>query len=123
MIERMQGIGNQGPYSQGVIVGPWVYTSGHIPLIPTTGELITGTIEEQTEQVLKNLQAVLEQCGATLTQVVKVTVFLTDMGEFARFNAVYTQFFASERPARSCVAVAALPRGVHVEIEAVAYVG
>lgn len=82
-----------------------------------------GSIEDQTRQVLHNLQVVLSSCGAQLTQVVKVTVFLTDMADFSRFNSVYGEIFVTERPARSCVQVAALPRGVSVEIEAVAYLG
>jgi len=123
MIERIQGLGNQGPYSQGVRVGGWVYTSGQIPVVPETGELIVGSITQQAEQVFSNLQAVLTQCGADLTQVVKVTVFLTDMDDFIEFNQVYAQFFPTDRPARSCVQVAALPRGVAVELETVAFTG
>jgi len=123
MIERIQGLGNQGPYSQGVRVGDWVYTSGQIPVVPETGEIITGSITQQADQVFKNLRSVLGQCGVDLAQVVKVTVFLTDMDDFAEFNLAYAQIFTTERPARSCVQVAALPRGVAVEIEVVAFTG
>ncbi|WP_218082525.1 RidA family protein [Anthocerotibacter panamensis] len=121
MIQRVQGQGNQGPYSQGVIVDGWVYTSGQIPVVPETGAILSGPIEEQARQVFSNLKSVLSQCGCNLSQVVKVTVFLTDMGDFAAFNTVYSEFFTQDRPARSCVQVAALPRGVSVEIEAVGY--
>jgi len=123
MIERIQGTGNQGPYSQGVIVGEWVYTSGQIPVIPGSGEIVTGSIEAQAQQALANLRTVLESCGVTVAQVVKVTVYLTDLGDFARFNQVYMDFFAGVRPARSCVQVAALPRGVSIEVEAIAHRG
>ncbi|WP_287129445.1 Rid family detoxifying hydrolase [Candidatus Cyanaurora vandensis] len=122
-IERIQGIGNQGPYAQGVRVGDWVYTSGQIPMVPTTGLVLTGPITIQAPQVFANLQAVLAECGADLTQVVKVTVYLTDLADFAQFNEVYAQVFATDRPARACVQVAALPRGVAVEVEAIAYTG
>ena len=123
MIERFQGIGNQGPYSQGVMVQGWVFTSGQIPLVPATGALVTGSISEQTRQVLDNLTEVLAACGATRSQVVKTTVYLTDLGDFSAFNAVYAEYFPADRPARACVQVAALPRGVNVEVEAVAFVG
>ncbi len=122
-MKRIQGSGNQGPYSQVVIVGSWVYTSGQIPIEVTTGNVVGETITEQARQTFYNLQGVLAQAGADLTQVVKVTVFLTNLRDFAAFNHVYAEFFPSDRPARSCVQVAALPRDVTVEIEAVAYLG
>jgi 2-iminobutanoate/2-iminopropanoate deaminase len=111
-----------GPYSQGVRVGNLVYTAGQIALDPATGQLIDGGIEVQTERVLLNLQAVLEAAGSSLAQVVKTTVFLADMGEYAAMNGVYGRFFPPDQspPARSAVQVVALPLGVRVEIEAVA---
>ena len=108
-----------GPYSQAKIVGNFVFTSGQIPLCPVTGEVVGATIEEQTTQVCKNLAAVLEAAGSGLDKVIKTTCFLADMADFAAFNGVYTQFF-TEKPARSCVAVKALPKGVLVEVEAIA---
>jgi 2-iminobutanoate/2-iminopropanoate deaminase len=114
-----------GPYSQGVRVGNFVYTAGQIPLDPATGQLVEGGIETQTERVLLNIQAVLAAAGSSLDQVVKTTVFLTDMADFQAMNGVYGRFFPPDQapPARSTVAVVALPLGVRVEIEAVALVG
>ncbi len=111
-----------GPYEQAVVAGGMLYSSGQIPLEPKTGQVTGESIEEQTKQVMDNLKAVLEAGGASLESVVKVTVFLTDMGEFKRFNEVYGGYFPENRPARSTVQVAALPRGVKVEAEAVAVV-
>ena len=111
-----------GPYSQAIATGELVYTSGQIPLDPATGDVVTGGIEAETEQVIKNLSAVLTAAGSGLDAVIKTTCFLKDMGDFARFNAVYEKYFVG-KPARSCVAVAALPKGVSVEIEAVAVRG
>jgi len=108
-----------GPYSQAVIENGFIFTSGQIPLVPETGEIVNGGIKEQAEQVIKNLKAVLTAAGSELTDVVKTTCFLTDMGDFAAFNEVYAQHFIG-KPARSCVAVLALPKGAEVEIEAVA---
>ncbi|MGZ4031173.1 MAG: RidA family protein [Tumebacillaceae bacterium] len=105
-----------GPYSQAVKVGNFLFTSGQIPLLPN-GELLTGTIQEQTHQVFKNLQAVLAEAGATLNDVVKATVFIKDMNQFGDINAVYAEYFSDHRPARSTVEVARLPRDVGVEIE------
>ncbi len=108
-----------GPYSQGMILGNLLFSSGQIPLSPETGE-VTGTdIITQTEQVILNLRAVLEAGGASLTSVIKTTCFITDMAHFADFNAVYSKFFTGN-PARSCVAVKQLPKNVLVEIEAIA---
>ncbi len=120
-MQRIRGLGNQGPYSQGVIVGPWVYTSGQIPLIPETGVLVSPEITAQTRQALTNLQSILQQCGVQLTDVVKVTIYLTDLAHFALVNGVYAEFFSTDLPARSCVQVAALPKGVGIEVEAIAY--
>ncbi len=111
-----------GPYSQAIRVGNMIFTSGQIPLHPQTGEIVGATAAEQARQVLQNLQAVLQAAGASLQNVVKTTIFLTDLGQFAAVNAVYAEFFPDNPPARSTVQVAALPRGVQVEIEAVAVV-
>ena len=111
-----------GPYSQAVRVGRLVYTAGQIALDPATGQVIEGGIEEQTRQVLTNLQAVLEAAGAGLDTVMKTTVFLQDIAEFGAMNAVYAEFCPENPPARSAVQVAALPLGVRVEIEAGALV-
>ncbi len=108
-----------GPYSQAVAYGGLVFTSGQIPLLPD-GSLVEGDIEAQTRQVLANLAAVLEAAGSSLEQVLKCTVFLKDLDDFAAMNAVYSEVFLSEQPARSTVQVAKLPLDVRVEIEAVA---
>ncbi len=108
-----------GPYSQGISFGSVVYTSGQIPVNPQTGE-IPATIEEQTAQSLRNAQAVLEAAGFTMDNVVKTLVFLSDLGEFAAMNEVYASFFQQPYPARSCVQVAAIPKGAKVEIECIA---
>lgn len=108
-----------GPYSQAICVGNMIFTSGQIPINPATGDVEAVTIEEQTEQVCKNLSAVLEAAGTSLENVVKTTCFLQDMADFAKFNEVYAKYF-TEKPARSCVAVKALPKGVLVEVECIA---
>ena len=112
-----------GPYSQVVKVGPWVFCSGQLGMDPETGELVPGGIEAETRQALTNLQYVLEAAGASLDHVVKVTVFLQDIGDFAKMNEVYSTFFRAPYPARAAVQVAALPKGARVEIEAIAYLG
>lgn len=109
-----------GPYSQAIIGGGLVFASGQIAIDPTTGELNTGSIEDQTRQVLKNLAAVLEAAGSSMDKVVKTTVFLQDMNEFSRMNQAYGEGFRAPFPARATVQVARLPRDVRVEIEAVA---
>ena len=109
-----------GPYSQAVKAGNTLYLSGQIGMIPATGELVSADVKEQTAQALNNLKAVLAAAGATPANVVKTTVFLTDMADFQAVNAVYAETFSSDAPARSCVAVAALPKGARVEVEAVA---
>ncbi|MCS6829724.1 MAG: RidA family protein [Armatimonadota bacterium] len=111
-----------GPYSQAIRAGNLVFTSGQIPLHPETGEIVGDTAAEQARQVLLNLQAVLQAAGASLQDVVKTTIFLTDLAQFAAVNAVYAEFFSERPPARSTVQVAALPRGAQVEMEAVAVV-
>lgn len=108
-----------GPYSQAIVTGGMVFTSGQIAINPQTGEVETTTIEEQTEQVCRNLKAVLEAAGSSLEKVVKTTCFLQSMDDFAAFNAVYGNYF-TEKPARSCVAVKTLPKNVLVEIDAIA---
>ena len=108
-----------GPYSHAVETGGLLFTSGQIPILPATGELIDGGIKEQAEQVIKNLKTVLASAGSDLEHVVKTVCFLTDMANFAAFNEVYAVHFTG-KPARSCVAVRALPKGALVEIEAIA---
>ena len=110
-----------GPYSQGIILNGIAFFSGQIPLSPETGEVVGTTIEEQTEQVMKNIKALLESQGAEFTDVVKTTCFLADMGDFAAFNEVYAKYFTG-KPARSCVAVKALPKGVLCVVETIAAV-
>ncbi len=109
-----------GPYSQATIVGDLVFTAGQVALDPATGTVIEGGIEAQTARVLENLAAVLAAAGSSLSQVAKTTVFLTDMADFPAMNQVYAQAFGDHKPARATVAVAGLPLGVRVEIEAVA---
>ena len=109
-----------GPYSQAIKAGGFVFASGQIPIDPQTGDFVAGGIAEQTEQVLKNLSAVLEASGSSLAQVVKTTVFLADMKEFVAMNDVYGRFFTSAPPARATVAAAGLPKDARVEIEAIA---
>jgi len=111
-----------GPYSQAVIMNGFAFLSGQIPLDPATGQLIQGDIAAQTERVLENLKAVLAACGSSLEQVVKTTVFVKDMGEFAQMNEVYARYFPSNPPARATVEAARLPRDVRVEIECIAAV-
>jgi len=111
-----------GPYSQAVVVDGWIFCSGQIPLDPADGEVVGGEVSLQTERVMKNLAAVLQAGGASLEMVVKTTVFLVDMADFAAMNEVYGRHFGDHQPARATVAVAGLPRGVRVEIECVARV-
>lgn len=111
-----------GPYSQAILTGSMLYTSGQIPIDPATGEVVAGAITEQTEQVCKNMAAVLEAAGTSFDNVVKTTCFLADMADFAAFNEVYAKYFVS-KPARSCVAVKTLPKNVLCEVEVVATVG
>ena len=109
-----------GPYSQAVVAGEWVFASGQIPIDPGTGELIDGGIAEQTDRVLKNLAAVLQEAGVSLDRVVKTTVYLADMATFGDMNEVYAEHFGDHRPARATVQAAALPKNVGVEIDAIA---
>jgi len=111
-----------GPYSQAIRTDSLIYTAGQIALDPATGELVSGSIEEQTRQVLSNLLNVLEAAGSSLEHVIKTTVFLKDMNDFPKMNSIYAEFFGENPPARSTVAVAGLPKGGLVEVEAVALV-
>jgi len=111
-----------GPYSQAIRLGNMLYTAGQVALDPKTGEIVPGGIEEQTRQVIMNLAAVLEAAGTNFSHVVKTTVFLQDMSDFTRMNAIYSGAFPHEPPARSTVQVAALPKGGRVEIECIALV-
>lgn len=109
-----------GPYSQAIVANGFVFCSGQIPLNPATGELNTGTIEEQTQQVITNIIAVLEAAGSSLARVIKATVFLQDMNDFSRMNEVYARYMPAPFPARSTVQAARLPRDAKVEIEVIA---
>ncbi len=109
-----------GPYSQGVRIGNFLFTSGQIALDPATGEMCSGEIEQETEKTLQNIEAILKADGLSLGHVVKTTVYLADLNHFARMNQVYERFFPANKPARACVQVAALPKGAKVEIDAVA---
>ena len=108
-----------GPYSQGIVLDNIVFTSGQIAINPSNGEIVGTTIEEQTEQVMKNLQAILSEAGTDMTKVVKTTCFIADMGDFAAFNEIYGKYFTT-KPARSCVAVKTLPKNVLCEVEVIA---
>ena len=108
-----------GPYSQGIVAGNFVFASGQLPLNPATGDM-PGDITEQAKQSLTNLKAILEEGGAGMDTVVKVTIFLADIADFAKVNEVYSTFFTAPFPARSCFAVAAIPKGARIEIEAIA---
>ena len=110
-----------GPYSQAIVAGGVLYTSGQIPVNPETNAIAGNTIEEQAEQVMKNLGAVLAEAGTTFEKVVKTTCFIADMGDFAKFNEIYAKYF-TEKPARSCVAVKTLPKNVLCEVEVIAVV-
>jgi 2-iminobutanoate/2-iminopropanoate deaminase len=114
--------GAVGPYSQGIRTDQFVFTAGQIPLDPATGSLVEGPIEDQTRRVLDNVRAVLQAAGSGLDRVVKMTVFMTDFGDFKRMNAVYAEYFPDAPPARSAVQVSALPLGVDIEMEAIALI-
>jgi len=109
-----------GPYQQGIRLGDWVFTSGQIALDPATGNFLAGEIEQETELTLKNIEAILQAAGLSMDHVVKATVYLADMNDFARMNRVYEKSFANSKPARACVQVAALPKGAKVEIDVIA---
>ncbi|UCE13564.1 MAG: hypothetical protein JSV04_15470 [Candidatus Heimdallarchaeota archaeon] len=122
VIKTDQGTPPGGHYSQGIRVGNFLFTAGQIAYNPETDELVTGSIEEETRQVMKNLSAIARAAGTSLSNTVKTTVFLTDMRLFARFNAAYAEFFPESPPARSTIHVGPLLREVHLEIEAIFYV-
>ncbi len=125
-MERLVGVSTEkapraiGPYAQGMAAGGFLFLSGQIPLDPSTGEMVQGPIEGQAARVLENLKAVLEAAGSSLDRVVRTTVFLTDLRDFDSMNAVYARYFGSNRPARSTVQVAALPKGARLEIDCIA---
>lgn len=108
-----------GPYSQAIEVNGMIYTSGMIPINPQTGELVTGSVEEQAEQAFSNLKALIEASGSSMDKVVKTVVFIQNMDDFGKINAIYEKYFAEPYPARSCVEVARLPKDVALEVEAV----
>ena len=110
-----------GPYSQAIRIGDFLYTSGQIALNPDTMEMMNGEIEEQTERVLKSIEAILKVDCLSMAHVIKTTVYLTDLGEFSRMNQVYEKFFEKTKPARACVQVAALPKGAKIEMDAIAH--
>lgn len=109
-----------GPYSQAIDCGDLVFLSGQIPLVPQTGHVAEGGLEAQAHQMFANIKAVLAEAGMDFSNVVKTTVFMTDLGQFAAFNAIYAEYFKAPYPARSCVEVSALPKGVLVECELIA---
>ena len=109
-----------GPYSQAIDTGAFIFTSGQIPIEPSTGQVVNGGIKEQTAQVLENLKNVLEAAGSGMEKVIKTTVFIKDLSDFSAMNEVYAKYFSEPYPARSCVEVNRLPKGVLIEIEAVA---
>jgi len=109
-----------GPYSQGILAGNTVYVSGQLPIVPATGELLRGSIADQTRQALGNIRAILAEAGCAMADVVKTTVLLRDIADFAEMNAAYAEFFPESAPARACFQVAALPKGADLEIECVA---
>ncbi len=109
-----------GPYSQAIMVSDLIFVSGQLPIVPETGELLNGTIAEQTEQSIENIKAILAEAGYTLADIVKTTIFVRDMGKFAEINAAYAKVLGDLRPARSCVEVSALPKNAEIEIECIA---
>jgi 2-iminobutanoate/2-iminopropanoate deaminase len=123
VITTTEAPGAVGPYSQAIAIDGVVFTAGQIPVNPATGKIEAETIEDQTRQVLSNIDAVLRAAGSGLHRVVKMTVFMTDLGDFQAMNGVYAEFFPSTPPARSAVQVVALPLGVQIEMEAVALTG
>ena len=121
IIETSQAPSAIGPYSQGVSVDGFLYTSGQIALNPENMEMMNGQIEEETEWVLKNIEAILKADGMKRTHIIKTTVYLTDLKDFSRMNRVYENFFEDTKPARACIQVVALPKGAKVEIDAIAH--
>ena len=123
IIATEEAPGAVGPYSQGIAADGFVFTAGQVPINPASGKVEAETIEDQTRQVLTNIDAVLRAAGSSLDRVVKMTVFMTDLADFQAMNGVYAEFFPSNPPARSAVQVVALPLGVQIEMEAVALTG
>ena len=111
-----------GPYSQGITAGQFVFVSGQLPINPENGEMVDGDIAARAEQVFKNVSAIIQSAGGSMANIVKVTLFLTDMGDFQQVNEVYRQVFQTPYPARSAVQVAALPLGANIEAEAIAFI-
>ncbi|MEM2900753.1 MAG: RidA family protein [Thermoplasmata archaeon] len=120
IISSKKAPGAIGPYSQAVRLGDFIFTSGQIPIDPSTGNIVQGGIKEQTKRVLENIKGLLEDAGSSLSNVVKTTVFLKDMSEFAQMNEIYGEYFKDKPPARSTVEVARLPKDVKIEIEVIA---
>ena len=117
VIETKDAPAPVGPYSQALEVDGVLYCSGQIPIVPETGDILTGDIQEQAKQVMKNAEAVLKQADYSWKDIIKASIFLTDLGDFAKVNEIYASYLSEPFPARSCVQVAALPKGVNVEIE------
>jgi|TARA_B110000196_G_scaffold42646_1_gene32957 2-iminobutanoate/2-iminopropanoate deaminase len=109
-----------GPYSQAIRIGDFLYTSGQIALDPKSGKFLSGEIKEETEQTLKNISAILQADGLKLENVIKTTVYLSDLNDFVKMNQIYEKYFSKNKPARACVQVAALPKGAKIEIDAIA---
>lgn len=122
VIKSKKGPEAIGPYSQAIRAGGFLFVSGQIPLDPATTQIVGQTIEEQTDRVLQNIRGILEDAGSGLEKVVKTTVFLKDLGEFQKMNTVYAKYFATNPPARATVEVSNLPKGVRIEIDAIALV-
>ena len=120
IIQTEQAPAAIGPYSQAIRIGDFLYTSGQIALDPESGIFLSGEIEEETEQTLKNISAILQAGGVNFENVIKTTVYLSDLNDFTRMNQVYEKYFSKNKPARSCVQVAALPKGAKIEIDAIA---
>ena len=120
VIQTNQAPAAVGPYSQAIDCGDFVFCSGQIPLVPETGLMVEGGIEEQAHQMFSNIKAVLNEAGLDFENVIKTTVFMTDLSQFVTFNGIYAQYFPSNPPARSCVEVCALPKGALVECEVIA---
>ncbi|MEM7479362.1 MAG: RidA family protein [Planctomycetota bacterium] len=112
-----------GPYSQAVVAGDVLYCSGQIPLDPASGEIVEGGVPAQTKQVLENLKAVVTAAGTDLSKAAKITIYITDMAQFATVNEIYARYFSEPFPARACVEVSKLPKGVEVEMDAIVYLG
>ena len=120
IIQTEQAPAAIGPYSQAISIGDFLFTSGQIALDPESGIFLSGEIEEETEQTLKNISAILRASGLSVENVVKTTVYLSDLNHFSRMNQVYEKYFSKTKPARACVQVAALPKGAKIEIDAIA---